>query len=66
MNILLIVLLYVLIPLAVIGIGLLLYLRAFASRKHYVCAQCGERQSVELMEATDCNSCGAPFNTPSN
>lgn len=38
--------------------ALLLYLRSGLSRKDYACPHCGERLSVELMDATNCTSCG--------
>jgi|GEM_PF-3332785 len=56
-----IVLLYVLGAALVVALGFFLYLRSVTSRRLYVCPACGEKQNVELMEATHCNSCGAPF-----
>jgi predicted RNA-binding Zn-ribbon protein involved in translation (DUF1610 family) len=47
--------------LCVVALGILLYSRAVASRKAHVCPQCGERITVELMDATRCNACGAPL-----
>ena len=55
----LILLLYVLVGAAVIGLGVLLWLRSVASRKRYRCPQCGEAATVELMEASRCSTCGA-------
>ncbi len=53
--------LYVLGGLLLVGLGVLLYVRAAASRKAYVCPECGERMTVELMKASRCNTCGAPL-----
>lgn len=39
-------------------LAILFYLRSVASRKHYVCPHCGDRSTVELMEAGHCSSCG--------
>ena len=44
-----------------VALAFLLYTRSVASRRQHVCSQCGEKQTVELMEATRCNACGAPF-----
>ena len=44
-----------------VPIAILLYVRAAESRKRYTCASCGERVTVELMDAGHCNTCGAPF-----
>ena len=49
------------IGLAVVGLGIVFYLRAVASRKVYNCPQCGEVVRVELMRASHCNHCGAPL-----
>lgn len=46
---------------ALIAVGVILFLRAVDSRKHYTCPECGEKQRVELMEASRCNTCGAPL-----
>jgi len=43
-------------------LALLLYLLAVRSRRSYVCPQCGERLSVEYLNAKRCNMCGAPLN----
>ena len=42
-----------------LGLAVLLYLRSVASRKRYVCPHCGDRSTVELMEAGHCSSCGS-------
>lgn len=42
-------------------IAVLLYMRSVSSRKSYTCPQCGECMTVELMEASRCNTCGAPL-----
>ena len=44
-----------------IALGVLLWLRSAASRKTQVCRQCGEQVTVELMDGTHCQSCGAPL-----
>lgn len=44
-----------------VALGLFLYLRAVESRKHYRCPACGEAQTVELMQASHCSTCGAPL-----
>jgi len=54
-------LVYGAIAVVVVGFGFLFYVRSVASRKRYVCPQCGEQQTVELMDASHCNACGAPF-----
>lgn len=38
---------------------LLLYGLARASRKQYVCPQCGERIETEHLDAKRCSTCGA-------
>ena len=58
---LIVLLIYGGIGLVVVGLAVLFYLRAVSSRKRYCCPQCGERMSVELMQATHCNMCGAPL-----
>ena len=52
-------LIYLGIGVVVILLGILFFLRAFASRKTYRCPQCGEEIRVELMHASHCNTCGA-------
>ncbi|MBN2312200.1 MAG: hypothetical protein JXR94_24690 [Candidatus Hydrogenedentes bacterium] len=50
--------------LAAVVVGILgagLYLLSVRSRKQYRCPACGERLSVEHMEAKRCNLCGAPL-----
>lgn len=47
--------------LLLVALGFLFYTRAVASRKAHACPQCGERMTVELMDATRCNTCGAPL-----
>jgi hypothetical protein len=61
MDALIVIVIYALGILIVVGLGFLLYFRALASRRSSVCPQCGERLTVELMEATRCNTCGAPL-----
>jgi hypothetical protein len=61
-----VILLYALISLLICGLGLFLYLRSVASRRTLTCPQCGEVQTVELMNATHCNTCGAPYSTSTN
>jgi hypothetical protein len=55
----------VLIPLGVLLIALLIgvmfYTFSVLSRKSYRCPKCGERVSVEYMEAKRCGMCGAPL-----
>lgn len=46
--------------------GLLFYLLAVQSRKHYTCPQCGERIQTEYLDASHCNMCGAPLNRSHN
>ncbi len=58
---LIVLFLYVGLGVAVVGLGVLFYLRSACSRKRYCCPQCGERVSVELMDAGHCNMCGAPL-----
>ena len=50
------------IGLLLVGLGVVFYLRAVASRKTYACPQCGEVVRVELMRASHCNHCGTPLN----
>ena len=57
-------LVYVLVGVAVAGLGVLLYVRSLASRQAYRCPQCREVVSVELMRASRCNVCGAPLHYP--
>ncbi|MGF1579405.1 MAG: hypothetical protein ACFCD0_08590 [Gemmataceae bacterium] len=52
---------YALIGLAVVVFGGLVYVRATMSRKTYRCQECNEVISVELMDASYCNVCGAPL-----
>jgi hypothetical protein len=54
-----VLLLYLVIGAIVIVAGALLYARSVGSRKRYCCPQCGEQISVELMDASHCNVCGA-------
>ena len=56
-----IIFVYLAMGVVVVGLGVLLYLRAVASRKRYACPKCGEKLSVELMKARRCNMCGAPL-----
>ena len=44
-----------------IALPVLFWLRSAASRKTLVCGQCGEQVTVELMQGTHCQSCGAPL-----
>jgi len=44
-----------------LGLAIVFVLRSIESRKGYSCPQCGERIVVELMDASRCNSCGAPL-----
>jgi serine/threonine protein kinase/uncharacterized integral membrane protein len=46
----------------IFGLGIVFTIRAVLSRKTYRCPSCGERVRVELMNATHCNTCGAPLN----
>jgi len=64
MEALIIIAFYVFIAAVVITLGFFLYLRSVASRKRHACPQCGEKQTVELMHASRCNTCGAPFDAP--
>ena len=52
---------YVVIGLALLALGIVLYLRSVESRRTYTCGACGETQKVELMAATRCSVCGAPI-----
>lgn len=56
-----VLLIYAAVLAGLIVLGVLFYLRAVASRKHYRCPQCGERMTTELMSASHCNMCGAPL-----
>ena len=59
----------VLIPIAIYGtlgavallIAFAVWSRSVAHRRWYECPQCGERVRVELMRASNCNTCGAPL-----
>ena len=42
-------------------IAVVLYVFSVLSRKSYRCPKCGERVSVEYMEAKRCGMCGAPL-----
>ena len=64
MEALLIIAFYVFIAAIVIALGFVLYMRSLASRKQHTCPKCGEKQTVELMHASRCNTCGAPFDAP--
>lgn len=55
------VLIWLGVPLAVLMIGVLLYVFSVLSRKGYRCPKCGERVNVEYMEAKRCGMCGAPL-----
>jgi hypothetical protein len=55
---------YVVAGLGLLGLAVLLYLRATASRTVYRCPKCNEVVSVELMQASRCNVCGAPLSYP--
>ena len=48
----------------VLGLMIVFFLRSRESRKTYSCPRCGEQVTVELMEASRCNSCGAPLDLP--
>ncbi len=61
-----VIIIYACVGALLIGLGILLYARAAASRERYVCPHCGEVQTVELMKASRCNSCGTPFERPRN
>jgi hypothetical protein len=37
------------------------YAFSFASRKAYLCPECGERMTAEYLKAKRCNMCGAPL-----
>ncbi len=54
-----ILLIYLGIGVVVVGLGVLVYVFAVASRRRYVCPKCGERVKVEHMRASRCNMCGA-------
>lgn len=48
------------IPYAVLTLlAILFYIRSTRSRKSYQCIECDETISVELMDASSCNVCGA-------
>jgi DNA-directed RNA polymerase subunit RPC12/RpoP len=55
---------YLMLGLGAIGLAVLLYVRAMASRAVYRCPQCQEIVTVELMQASRCNTCGAPLSYP--
>jgi hypothetical protein len=52
-----VLLIVVLVAMAVGGV----WYFAVLSRKSYECPSCGERLTVEYMEARHCNVCGAPL-----
>jgi len=54
-------LVFLLVPGALIALGILFYVLAVASRKSYRCTRCGEQITVEYMQASHCNMCGAPL-----
>ena len=56
-----VLLFYVALGIAVVVLGAVLFARSVRSRRRYWCRQCGERMTVELMEARNCNQCGAPL-----
>ncbi|MCP5024553.1 MAG: hypothetical protein GY930_22665 [bacterium] len=56
-----IVFVYIAIGITLAFLAMLLYMRSVASRQQHVCPVCGERQTVELMDAKRCSQCGAPF-----
>ncbi len=56
-----IVLVYVGILLAILFFAVLFYTLAVQSRKNYTCPVCGERIQMEHLDASHCNTCGAPL-----
>ena len=48
----------------IVLLALLFYVLAVRSRKRYNCPQCNERIEMEHLEASHCNSCGAPLGRP--
>ena len=56
-----ILLVYVGILLAIVFFGILFYTLSVQSRKTYTCPACGERVQMEHLEASHCNTCGAPL-----
>lgn len=61
MGFVLVILFYLVLIGGFLGLVVFLYLRSVLSRRGYRCPHCGERLSVELMQATFCNVCGAPL-----
>lgn len=47
--------------LAIMLLALLFFTLSVQSRKRYTCPNCGERIHMEHMEASHCNTCGAPL-----
>jgi ribosomal protein S27AE len=47
--------------LVIVLLAVFFYSRSVQSRKNYTCPKCGERIQMEHMDASHCNSCGAPL-----
>ena len=45
----------------VFALAILFFTLSVQSRKHYTCPNCGERYTTEHLDASHCNSCGAPL-----
>jgi ribosomal protein S27AE len=49
------------IPAALVVLGILFYVLAVSSRRRYRCPKCGEKLLTEYLDAKRCGMCGAPL-----
>ena len=56
-----ILLVYGAIFIAIVLLAIFFYSLSVQSRKNYTCPNCGESIQMEHMDASHCNSCGAPL-----
>jgi predicted RNA-binding Zn-ribbon protein involved in translation (DUF1610 family) len=52
---------YFFVGVVIVFLGLIFFVLSVASRKRYRCPQCGEFIQTEYLNASRCNTCGAPL-----
>ncbi len=54
-------LIMLMVPAALVVLGILFYVLAVSSRRRYCCPKCGEKLQTEYLDAKRCGMCGAPL-----